>query len=77
MSTRIERARAYYKKKGFAKTCKKTVRVLKRIAMEKTVWKSLWASEKELQQWSRESFVYQPKLSILIPMYKTPLPFFK
>ena len=77
MSTRIERARAYYKRKGFAKTCKKTMVVLKRMVLGKTVWKTLWASDAQLEQWSREEFSYQPKLSILIPMYKTPLPFFK
>ena len=77
MSTRIERAKKYYKKNGFAKTVKKTGRFLKNQLMQKRVWKYYLASEEELQEWSKVSFEKQPKLSILIPMYNTPLTFFK
>lgn len=79
MSTRKERAIKYYKKYGFAKTCKKTAKVTKNILMQKRAYMCYMANEEELQVWKEECerFEKQPKLSILIPMYKTPLPFFK
>ena len=48
MSTRKERAIKYYKKNGFAKTCKKSCRVVKNILMQKRVWKYYMATEEEL-----------------------------
>lgn len=77
MSTRIERAKKFYKRNGFKKTVKKTLKVSKNIVMQRSVWKHYLASEEEIEQWRSVEFEKQPKLSILIPMYKTPLPFFK
>lgn len=77
MSTRIERAREYYKKNGLKKTMKKTCKVTKKILLQKRAWKSFFATEEELRKWSKEEFEKKPKLSILIPMYYTPIEFFK
>lgn len=79
MSTRKERAIRYYKKYGFVKTCEKTCQVVNNIIMQKQAYRHYMASEEELQIWGEEckNFPKQPKLSILIPMYKTPLPFFQ
>lgn len=77
MSTRIERARKYYRENGFKSTVKKTFRVTQNILLQKRVWKCFLATEEEMQQWSKVEFEQQPKLSILIPMYHTPVNFFK
>lgn len=77
MSTRIERAIKYYKKNGLAKTIKKTGRVIKKDFRMDSAWNYLLASKEEMKEWSRIEFDYQPKLSILIPMYHTPIDFFK
>lgn len=77
MSTRIERAIKYYKKKGFVKTVSKTCWVLKNSIKQDNSMKYLMASKQQMKQWSQVEFEYQPKLSILIPMYRTPIMFFK
>ena len=77
MSTRIQRAQRYFKKHGFVKTVKKTWKVSKNILMEQRSWKYFLATEEELEEQRKVVFPKQPKLSILIPMYHTPVDFFK
>ncbi len=69
---RIERAVKYYKKHGLKKTVEKTVRVL-----FKSKWKFEDVTLNELTRERRVQFSYNPKLSVLIPMYKTPVAYFR
>ena len=69
---RVERAVKYYKRQGLKKTVKKTFRVL-----FKSKWKFEDVTLKELARESLVRFPYNPKVSVLIPMYKTPVEYFK
>ena len=69
---RIERAYKYYKRQGLRKTVGKTFRVL-----FKSKWKFEDVTLKELARERKVRFAYNPKLSVLIPMYKTPVAYFK
>lgn len=69
---RVERAVKYYKRQGLKKTVKKTFRVL-----FKSKWKFEDVTLKELARESKVKFPYNPKFSVLIPMYKTPVEYFK
>ena len=69
---RVERAVKYYKSKGLRKTVSKTFRVL-----FKSKWKFEDVTMKELSREKKVRFSYNPKLSVLIPMYKTPIAYFK
>lgn len=77
MSTRIERAKKYFKKNGWKKTIKKTWKVSKNILLQQRCWKYYLVTEEEWKRQRETVFEKQPKLSILIPMYQTPIVFFK
>ena len=69
---RIKRAVRYYKRHGLTKTVDKTFRVL-----FKSKWKYEDVTFEELQRERRVRFPYDPKLSVLIPMYRTPVEYFR
>ncbi|MBR5658394.1 MAG: glycosyltransferase [Lachnospiraceae bacterium] len=69
---RIKRAVRYYKRHGLTKTVDKTFRVL-----FKSKWKYEDVTFEELQRERRVRFPYAPKLSVLIPMYRTPVEYFR
>lgn len=77
MSNRITRAVNYFKKNGVRKTCTKTVKVMDKLLAEKRTYKYLFSTEEELEKQREAHFEKKPIYSILIPMYNTPLEFFK
>ncbi len=81
--------RYYYKTYGFWKTVKKCLSKLKRIILRQDRWKNSniaiyhnWIEnnepkEEELEEQRQHKFKLEPKISIIVPMYKTPIKFFK
>lgn len=68
---------AYFRKNGFKKAVKRTIYFF----TEKRSYEKLLAytnpTPEELNRQREEKFIHEPKVSILIPMYNTPLQFFK
>lgn len=68
---------AYFKKNGFKKAVKRT----KYFLTERNSYKRLLAAsaltETQMEEQRRTVFACGPKISILVPMYHTPLPFFR
>ncbi len=71
MSERLSRTVKYYKKHGMKKTVVKFFDVLLHSS-----WKFDDVTKEEIAREREIKFEYNPKLSILIPMYKTPINFF-
>jgi len=67
---------AYFRKNGFRKACRRTVYFF----TEKKSYERLRAytepTRQELDRQRSEKFTYAPKISIIIPMYNTPVKFF-
>ncbi len=64
----------YYQQFGLKKTIERAfVKVTHQDGIEYTNWlKKNQPTEKELQKQKEEKFAYNPKISIVVPMYKTP-----
>ncbi|MBR5347734.1 MAG: glycosyltransferase [Lachnospiraceae bacterium] len=69
---RIKRAVKYYKRHGFTKTVDKTIRVL-----FKSKWKFEDVTCEEIHREQMVRFSYEPKFSVLTPMYNTPVEYFR
>jgi len=60
----------YLKENGFRKLWKKTVRALRKPDYMKWYMK-IMPDEEELERQRREIFAYQPKFSLIVPVYRT------
>lgn len=68
---------AYFKRNGFKKACRRTVYFFTERNSYNKLMKHTQASKAELERQRNERFAYEPKISILIPMYNTPVKFFR
>lgn len=66
----------YFKKNGFKKACKRTVYFFTERKSYERLRKYTDPTPQELERQRNQEFPYAPKVSILIPMYKTPIKFF-
>lgn len=73
----FKKGMAYFKKNGFRKACKRTVYFFTEKNSYKKLLKKCAPTPEELQRQRNEKFEFMPKISILIPMYNTPIQFFK
>ncbi len=74
---RIVRAIDYFKNYGLVSALKRSyAKVGQKLSWAASA-SERYASTEQLEQWSLEQFDYQPKFSILVPMYRTPLNFFQ
>ena len=72
--TNIKKAQNYYSRFGFSATI---VRMIKKITrhdyrMYMTWYKRNRPTDETLKQQRKQVFEYQPKISIVIPLFKTP-----
>lgn len=69
------KARDYYQQFGMKATIMRTIdKLTKRDSISYNAWlKRHQPTKTILEQQSRHEFIYQPKISIVIPLYKTPL----
>jgi glycosyltransferase involved in cell wall biosynthesis len=73
----IKKGMAYFKRNGFKKACRRTVYFFTEKNSYKMLLKKLAPTEEELERQRNEKFPYMPKVSIIIPMYDTPIRFFR
>ncbi len=77
MSEQLNRAVKYFKNYGLTSGIKSSYAKVG----HKRSWAcsaiGRYASQGELELWGSQSFEFEPKLSILVPMYRTPLNFFQ
>lgn len=66
---------AYYKKKGILKTAKKALeKVIEGSSKDYNIWiREHMPTALELKNQEKHKFKYSPKISIVIPLYKTPV----
>ena len=79
----------YFKTYGLWKTIKKCLVKIKRIILRQEKWstssvevyhdwiKNNEPDEEKLEEQKNHKFKYEPKISIIVPMYKTPINFFE
>lgn len=67
----------YFKKNGFKKACRRTVYFFTERNSYEKLRKHCAASSEELERQRNEKFAYAPRISIIIPMYNTPIKFFE
>ena len=86
IKNRINEVKYYYKKYGFFRTIKKSfikiIRIIFGIHGEERENYKRWIknnepSKQELEEQRNKKFDYMPKISIVVPMYNTPIKFFK
>lgn len=67
----------YFKKNGFKKACKRTVYFFTERKSYDRLREYTKPTPQELSRQRQDKLSYSPKVSILIPMYNTPIAFFK